>query len=39
MGKVDHADDTVDHRVAQSQQGIHAAQLQAIDQILQDRSH
>ena len=39
MGKVDELDNAVNHRVAQCDQCINAAHLQAADQILQDQLH
>ena len=38
VGEVDQADDAVDHRVAQGDQGVDEAQLEAVDHLLeQDR--
>ena len=34
MGKIDELDDTVDHRISQSYQGIHASQRNAVDELL-----
>ena len=39
VGKVDQADDAVDHGVAQRDQSIDAAQRQAVDDLLQKRVH
>ena len=35
MGKVDQVDDAVNHGVAQCNQGVHAAEHQAVDDLLQ----
>ena len=34
MGEVDHADDAVDHRVADGDQAVDGAQRHAVDQLL-----
>jgi hypothetical protein len=39
MGEVDQADDAVDHGVAQRDQGVHAAQHQAVDDLLKKDVH
>jgi hypothetical protein len=39
VGEVDQADDAVDHGVAQGDQGIHAAQHQAVDDLLEKDVH
>ena len=39
MGKVDQLDNAVHHRIAQSYQGVHAAENQTIDDLLQQNVH
>src|SRR6185312_138981 len=39
MRKIDHADDAVDHRVADGDKGIDRAKRQAVDKLLQEISH
>jgi hypothetical protein len=39
MREIDHADDAVNHRVANSDQAIDGAQSQTIDQLLQEVFH
>jgi hypothetical protein len=39
MREVDQADDAVDHGVAQGDQGVHAAQDQAVDDLLKEDVH
>jgi hypothetical protein len=36
MGEVDQAEDAVDQRVAQGDQGVNAAQAQAVDDVLNE---
>ena len=39
VGEVDHADDAVDHRVADGDQPVHAAERDAVDQLLEKVRH
>ena len=39
MRKIDQVDDAIHHGVAQSDQGIHAAENQTIDDLLQEYFH
>ena len=39
VGEIDHADDAVDHAVADRDQAVHGAQRQAVDQLLQEVQH
>jgi hypothetical protein len=39
VGEVDHADDAVDHAVADRDQAVHGAQRQAVDELLKEVVH
>jgi hypothetical protein len=39
MGEIDHADDAVDHRVADGDQAIDRAQRDAVDELLDEILH
>jgi hypothetical protein len=39
MGEVDHADDAVDHRVADGDEAIDGAQRDAVDELLDEIFH
>ena len=39
MGEIDHANDAVDHAVADRDQPVHRPQRQAIDELLQEVAH
>ena len=39
MGEIDHADDAVDHRVADGDQAVDRAEREAVDELLEEIFH